>query len=341
MRELKSLSLHCDGKTLKVLDQTLLPGEIKWIDATNPDVMVEAIHKLRVRGAPLIGIAAAICVALEAERGSSEERVRAVAQQLRASRPTAVNLMHCIDRMLSFAPGKMNVAWLGKTAEDIFNDDVKLCDAIANNGAKLIEDGDAILTHCNTGGLATAGVGTAIGIIRKAHESGKRISVWVDETRPLLQGGRLTTWEMGQLGIPYTLNCDNMAAILMRDKKVNKVIVGADRITANGDFANKVGTYSLAILAKHHGVPFYVAAPVTTLDTKLATGREITIENRVADEVRGVNGSFGKVVWSPADAKVFNPSFDVTPHDLVTGWILDTGVYDGKQIESGVLKTIS
>jgi len=226
---------------------------------------------------------------------------------------------------------------MAEAAELLFREDVKLCEQIAKNGAELINDGEGILTHCNTGGLATAGVGTAIGIIRQAHEQGKKIHVYVNETRPLLQGGRLTAWEMGELKIPYTLLCDNMAAILMQQKKVTKVIVGCDRIALNGDFANKVGTYGLAVLAKYHGVPFYVAGPTTTIDMKCETGAQIEIEQRLSAEVHGVKGAFGDVTWAPTTAQVFNPAFDVTPASLVTAWILNDGIYRPENVSKGEL----
>ena len=223
-------------------------------------------------------------------------------------------------------------------AVKIFNEDVTLCDQIAENGAALIEDGDQILTHCNTGGLATAGVGTALGVIRKAHAQGKKIHVYIDETRPLLQGGRLTAWELQKLNIPCTLITDSMAAHLMSLKKINKAIVGSDRIAINGDFANKIGTYSVAVNCSYHQIPFYVAAPYTTVDPKCQHGGEIPIEQRPANEVLGASGSFGKVLWAPIGVQVYNPAFDVTPAKLVTNWILDKAAYSKKDIESGILK---
>ena len=208
---------------------------------------------------------------------------------------------------------------------------------MSEHGAALIDHGDSILTHCNTGSLATAGVGTAIGVITTAHKQGKNISVWVDETRPLLQGARLTAWEMEKAGIPYHLVCDSMSAGLMAAGKVDKILVGADRIAINGDFANKVGTYTLAVVARHHDVPFYVVAPRTTIDKHCVDGASIPIEQRNADEVRGVAGSFGSCIWSPAEAPVYNPAFDVTTAELVTGWILDSGVYDFDDVTAGAL----
>ncbi|MGZ3690948.1 MAG: S-methyl-5-thioribose-1-phosphate isomerase, partial [Pseudobdellovibrio sp.] len=216
----------------------------------------------------------------------------------------------------------------------IFNEDVELCEKMAANGATLINDGDQILTHCNTGGLATAGVGTALGVIRKAHEQGKKIHVYVDETRPLLQGGRLTAWELSKLNIPCTLITDNMAAHLMSLKKINKAIVGSDRIAVNGDFANKIGTYSVAVNCHYHQIPFYVAAPYTTVDPECANGSQIPIEQRNKKEVQG----YGELLWAPHEVAVYNPSFDVTPHKLVSAWILDKKVYYQKDVDQGVFR---
>src|SRR5690606_20047062 len=226
-------------------------------------------------------------------------------------------------------------------AEQLFAEDVALCQRMAEHGAALVQQGEQLLTHCNTGGLATAGVGTALGVINLAHQQGKNIRLWVDETRPLLQGGRLTAWECQQLGIPYQLICDNMAAMLMARGQVDRIFVGSDRIAANGDFANKVGTYSLAVLAHYHQVPFYVVAPHTTVDLACADGSAIPIEQRHGDEVRGVSGAFGSAIWAPEQANVFNPAFDVTPAELVTGWVLDTGVYSQADIAGGVLAKIA
>jgi methylthioribose-1-phosphate isomerase len=206
---------------------------------------------------------------------------------------------------------------------------------MAERGADLLASGDRVLTHCNTGALATAGVGTAIGALAIAKQRGIDLHVYVDETRPLLQGGRLTAWEMADLGIPYQLITDSMAASLMAAGKVDKVMVGADRICANGDFANKVGTYMLAVAAYYHQVPFYVVAPYTTVDPACATGAAIPIEQRDGAEVRGAAGAFGEVVWAPSDAPVWNPAFDVTPASLVTAWVLDTGVFDSAAIARG------
>lgn len=316
MKELTSLGLRHHNGRLEILDQTLLPHTEKWLTVSHPDEMVKIIQRLAVRGAPLIGVAAALALAKHAEAGTSEAALRVAAASLRASRPTAVNLMYAIDRMTSLGSWSSEV--LVGDGERIFDEDVRLCEGMATQGADLIRDGDGVLTHCNTGGLATVGIGTALGVIKRAHEQGKRIHVYVDETRPLLQGARLTAWELGKLNIPYTLICDSMAATVMRAGKIQCAFVGCDRIAANGDIANKIGTYSAAVVAAHHKVPFYVVGPRTTVDLACATGTDIPIEERAADEVRA-----GK---SPANANVFNPAFDVTPRELITAIVLDDRV---------------
>jgi methylthioribose-1-phosphate isomerase len=313
-----------------ILDQTQLPDREEWLDGGDPDAMVGHVQRLRVRGAPLIGVAAALSLAWLAEQGGESEAVRRAGARLRAARPTAVNLMRAVDRMLGVitpaAMGTDHVAPLLAEAECIFDEDVALCESMAGVGAPLIDDGDGVLTHCNTGGLATAGIGTALGVVRRAFEGGVKVHVYVDETRPLLQGARLTTWELSRLGIPYTLVTDSMAAILMREGRVQRVLVGADRIARNGDVANKVGTYALAILAGYHDVPFHVVAPWTTVDLDCPDGAHIPIEERASDEVRGATGSFGSVRWSPGAAPTFNPAFDVTPAACLTGLVLDRGL---------------
>lgn len=324
--QLTSTAIRYDNGSLSVLDQQKLPAVEEWIDVQTPEQMVEIITSLKVRGAPLIGVAAALSVAQLADRGESQETIEKAAHLLRESRPTAVNLAHCIDRILAVMQNSSNLHEdILRTAEEIFNEDVALCLAMGEAGAALIKEGETILTICNTGGLATAGIGTAFGVIKTAHLQGKKIHVYACETRPLLQGGRLTAWELEKNGIPYTLICDSMAASLMKSGKIDRVLVGADRIAANGDFANKIGTYSLAVLAYHHGIPFHVVAPYTTVDLHCPDGDGIKIEQRSPQEVRGVSGSFGSVCWSPKDAPVYNPAFDVTPEDLVTSYILDRG----------------
>lgn len=339
MHDLQATSIKYQENTLYVLDQHQLPHIEHWLPCESVDAMVAMIQKLQIRGAPLIGIGASLLLGDLAVKGASATTLQHSADILRAARPTAVNLMNNMDSMLAALHSGGPTA-LPAEAERLFHEDVALCDTLATLGAELIPANANILTHCNTGSLATAGVGTAIGVINAAHQQGKNIHVYVDETRPLLQGGRLTAWEMKQLGVPHTLICDNMAALLMRDGKVDCILVGADRIAVNGDFANKVGTYSLAVNAHHHNVPFYVVAPNTTVDVECLNGAQIPIEERAAAEVRGVSGSFGEVCWSPNDTPVFNPAFDVTPAALIKGWILDKGVFNQEQINKGVLKTL-
>ncbi len=337
MKKLESLGLKRDesGKIF-VLDQTQLPDDQNWIKADSVDEMVDIIFHLKTRGAPLIGVAAALSLAKFMETKPGEKEFFQAAHKLRNSRPTAVNLMNALDRMIDTATkSSFESEAVMQTAEEIFTEDVELCDRMANLGAELIKDGENILTHCNTGGLATVGVGTALGVIRRAHEQGKKIHVFVDETRPLLQGGRLTTWELHQLGIPYTLICDNMAAHLMKEGRVQRIFVGSDRVARNGDFANKIGTYSLAVNAEYHKVDFHPVAPRTTIDMKCDSGREIPIEERASFEVQGVRGSFGECRWAPQAAKTFNPAFDVTPSKLVTSFVFDHGVFDAKQLSTG------
>lgn len=315
MKNLESMALRVRDGVLTILDQTMLPHEERWIVVRHPDEMVVLIQKLSVRGAPLIGVAAAISFAHFAEQGADEPELKMAFHKLRSARPTAVNLMNAMDRMLNDGDCLPSAVELVRRAELLFNEDVALCEAMANRGAALIQDGDRILTHCNSGGLATVGVGTALGVIRRAYEQGKRIHVYVDETRPLLQGARLTAWELSKLKIPYTLICDNMAGFLMSQNKITRAFVGCDRVARNGDFANKIGTYAAAVLARHHGVPFYVVGPKTTLDENCATGADIPIEERDPLEVRAG--------LSPADAPVYNPAFDVTPRSLISGIVLD------------------
>ncbi|WP_353613123.1 S-methyl-5-thioribose-1-phosphate isomerase [Mangrovibacter phragmitis] len=338
MNNLQTTSLRIANNQLWILDQQALPQQSNWLDASTVELLVGHIHALRVRGAPLIGLSASLLLASLAERGESREKLGAALETLRAARPTAVNLMNNLDRMKQalgqsdWAGALVNEAWR------LVEEDKQLCDAIALAGSKLVTPGSRLLTHCNTGGLATAGCGTALGVIHKAFLAGNVQQVWVDETRPLLQGGRLTAWELGELNIPYQLICDSMAASLMAKGEVDAVWVGADRIAANGDVANKIGTYSLAVLAKYHGIPFYVAAPITTLDSSCPNGEAIPIEQRAAVEVTGVAGSFGAVQWAPANAQVCNPAFDVTPAELISGWVLDSGVITPEQVRDGVFK---
>ncbi|MDA3922598.1 MAG: S-methyl-5-thioribose-1-phosphate isomerase [Salinisphaera sp.] len=339
MQDRSGLALQVANGHLRLLDQSQLPHAETWLAVADVDTLIEAIHALRVRGAPMIAIASALLVASRVEQGDDRRAIFQAIARLRAARPTAVNLMHAMDGLaadLDTADWQRSVV---QAAETLTDTDRALCDAIGDYGAALVGYGERLLTHCNTGALATAGIGTAAGVIRRAHEQGKAIEVWVDETRPLLQGGRLTAWEFGKLGVPYTLIADNMAAAMMAAGRVDRVIVGADRIAANGDFANKIGTYGLAVLAKYHNIPFAVAAPHTTLDPACASGDDIPIEQRSAAEVRGVNNAAGELCWAPADARVANPAFDVTPASLITHWILDTGVFGIDDVAAGVLKS--
>ncbi|MDR1053679.1 MAG: S-methyl-5-thioribose-1-phosphate isomerase [Planctomycetaceae bacterium] len=323
---------------LRLIDQTLLPLELRTIDCRTVESVWEAIKQLRVRGAPAIGIAAAYGMVIGVQNvgaGLLEKRFYDVAQYLASSRPTAVNLFWAIDRMKHrFESVKGLLSEVGtdsvsrildelfSEARKIHEEDRAICRAIGNFGQSIIKNGDTFITHCNAGGLATADYGTALAVFFTAVESGKRISVYADETRPLLQGARLTAWELMQRGISVTLICDSMAAMVMRQGKANGVIVGADRIAANGDTANKIGTYGLAVSAQAHGIPFYVAAPVSTFDLMLSDGTGIPIEERGADEICC---GFG-VRTAPEGIAVYNPAFDVTPANLITGIITERGI---------------
>ncbi|WP_434667484.1 S-methyl-5-thioribose-1-phosphate isomerase [Klebsiella sp. B345] len=335
MQTLQTTSLRVSENQLFILDQQALPQEKRWLAADNVSLLVDHIHALRVRGAPLIGLSASLLLALLAGRGLSQAELGQALETLRAARPTAVNLMNNLDRMKLALAQDNYIQALEDEALRLIAEDKQLCARIAETGCALVKPGSRLLTHCNTGGLATAGVGTALGVIALAHQRGQVEMVWVDETRPLLQGGRLTAWELGELGVPYQLITDSMAASLMAKGQVDAVWVGADRIAANGDVANKIGTYSLAVLAKYHGIPFYVAAPQTTLDRHCPNGEAIPIEQRAAAEVTGVAGSFGAVQWAPENAPVYNPAFDVTPAALIDGWVLDSGVVTPEAVAAG------
>ncbi|MET3074160.1 S-methyl-5-thioribose-1-phosphate isomerase [Pantoea leporis] len=336
MQTLRTTSLEVRDNQLWILDQQALPQQQNWLPAHSVTELVEHIHALRVRGAPLIGLSASLLLALLGEQGAARPELATALEVLRAARPTAVNLMNNLDRMKTALAEGDFVTALSREALRLVAEDKQLCDNIARAGSTLVKPGSQLLTHCNTGGLATAGVGTALGVIAYAHQQGLVKNVWVDETRPLLQGGRLTAWELGELNIPYQLITDSMAASLMARGVVDAIWVGADRIAANGDVANKIGTYSLAVLAHYHGIPFYVAAPHTTLDRQCPNGDAIPIEQRAASEVTGVAGSFGSVQWAPESAAVYNPAFDVTPAALISGWVLDTGVVTPARVEEGI-----
>lgn len=319
---------------IRLIDQTLLPTELKFVYCEDIKSIWHAIKTLMVRGAPAIGIAGAMGVVLgvkDIQAKSTDaflKELKQVTSYLGASRPTAVNLFWGLARMERIAQEDADKSVpeikeaLLQEALKIQNEDKLICRKIGENGVSLIKDGSGVLTHCNAGGLATADYGTALAVLFKAKEQGKRITVYADETRPLLQGARLTAWELVHAGIDVTLICDNMAGHVMKLGKVQCVIVGADRIAANGDTANKIGTYSVSILAKEHGIPFYVAAPVSTFDLSIKSGNEIPIEERSPEEI--TNG-FGKKT-APEGVKVFNPAFDVTPACNITAIITEKGV---------------
>ncbi|MNK55576.1 Methylthioribose-1-phosphate isomerase [compost metagenome] len=322
-----------DG-AVELIDQTRLPEALETVVCQKWEEIADAIVTMKVRGAPAIGVVAAMGMALGAHQSEAasgaelvEDLIR-VGDALKATRPTAVNLAWAVDRMVEAARSRAHlikddlVRYLELEAQVMAREDIEINQAIGQNGAVLIEDGANVLTHCSTGALATVDWGTAVGVIRSAHESGKRLHVWVDETRPRLQGARLNSWELQQLGIPFTLITDNMAAHFMQQGVVDMVIVGADRIAGNGDTANKIGTYGLAVLAHAHGIPFYVAAPLSTIDPELPTGEQIPIEERDPSEVTQISG----VAVAPAGVKVANPSFDVTPNRLIKGIITERGI---------------
>ena len=307
-----------------ILDQTRLPREEVYLPCTRVEEVADAIRCLAVRGAPLIGIAAAYGVALAAQGEASGARTRALdaAELLRGTRPTARNLFWALDRMKARIEAGADAAELRAEARRIHDEDAEMCSRIGAYGAAMLPPGVTVMTVCNAGALATGGEGTALGVIRAAHAAGNPIRVIACETRPLLQGARLTMWELMRAGIPATVITDSMAASVMRQGLVGAVIAGADRITRNGDTANKIGTYSLAVLARYHGLPFYIAAPMSTVDLSLPDGSHIPIEERAATEVRG----FGSVETTPPDAPVMNPAFDVTPAELITALITERGV---------------
>jgi methylthioribose-1-phosphate isomerase len=308
-----------------MIDQTRLPREQVFVTCRTYREVAEAICTMVIRGAPAIGVAAAMGVALGVKEGADFETV---CSTLAATRPTAVNLFWGLERMrrvhasLNGASRQELVSRMIGEARSIHAEDVAICKAIGRNGAELIPDGQTVLTHCNAGALATAGYGTALGVIRAAFAQGKRIDVFAGETRPFLQGARLTAWELEQDGIPTTLITDNMAGHFLNSGRIGCVVVGADRIAANGDVANKIGTYSLAVLAKENDVPFYVAAPVSTLDLSIPSGDRIPIEQRAASEVTHVFG----VAVAPENIGVANPAFDITPHRYITAIVCERGV---------------
>ena len=321
------------GDRVRLLDQTRLPGEETYHDYDDYRELIRAIQRLEVRGAPAIGITAAyaLAVAVKQSGDASRANIEKLAEEIKAARPTAVNLFWAVDRVLGKTAGveskslteTLDIIWA--EAEAIHEEDRQMCRKIGEYGAELFKDGDNILTHCNTGALATGGIGTALGVIYTCHRQGKKIRVYADETRPLLQGARLTAWELQRAGIPVILITDNMAGMVMKQGIINGVIVGADRIVKNGDTANKIGTYSVAVLARAHNIPFYVAAPMSTFDMVTESGDKIKIEQRSPSEVTEL---FGTPV-APAGIGVYSPAFDVTPNELITAFITDRGIKPG------------
>lgn len=324
---------------LRLVDQTLLPLELKFLDIQTVHELADAISSLKVRGAPSIGVAAAYGLCLAAHTSTASDgatllnELQSAARVLRETRPTAVNLAWALDKVLeasAAAPREVRLIQesVFVTAQRIDKDNREANRRIGEHGATLLKDGMQVLTHCNTGPLAAGGIGTALGVIYTAHEQGKRIQVWVDETRPLLQGARITTWELGLWGVSCTLIADNMAASLMRAGRMDAVLVGADRIAANGDVANKIGTYGLAVLAHAHNIPFYVLAPGSTVDLDMPDGSGISIEQRNPSEITHHGGKRS----APEGVAVYNPAFDVTPSHLIDRIITEAGVFTPQEI---------
>jgi methylthioribose-1-phosphate isomerase len=331
--------------TLCLIDQTLLPEQFTEISCRSVEQVWEAIKTLRVRGAPAIGVSAAYGLVIGCQSHRSEplarflNRVKGAAEYLATSRPTAVNLFWALDRMRTVANDQAIVEGMTSAllhdrllaeAAEIDREDREMCLAIGRHGSQLLTSGLSVLTHCNAGGLATAGDGTALSVMFAAAAAGKQIHVFADETRPLLQGARLTAWELQQRKIPVTLICDNMAAQVMKEGRVQMVITGADRIAANGDSANKIGTYGVAVLAKYHGIPFCIAAPSSTFDLAITDGSQIPIEQRSPQEI---THGFGKQT-APDGIAVYNPAFDVTPSELITAIITERGIIQSPTTES-------
>ena len=328
------------GESLRLLDQRLLPGEEVWLEYREVEPVAKAIEDLVVRGAPAIGCTAALGLAVAArafpdDPAAFRAAVGHACERLANTRPTAVNLFVALGQMrdaVDRSPGDASVAdlraTLMRTAEQHANDDLRACLEMGKHGAPLLPDDGAVLTHCNAGALATSGYGTALGVIRRAREIGKTIHVLADETRPVLQGARLTAWELDRDGVPVEVIADNMAGSLMARGEIKAAIVGADRIARNGDVANKIGTFTVAVLCKHHGIPFFVAAPWTTIDPNIPTGADIPIEERNPAEVREHGGR----AMTPASVGVRNPAFDVTPAALVTSIITEKGIFKPSEL---------
>ena len=331
---MKFRTIEWKGDRVRILDQRSLPQKVHYLDCRDTFSVAHAIRNMAIRGAPAIGVAAAMGIALAAKKTLTtrpetyRKHLEKVCHEMRQTRPTAVNLFWAVDRMKRILDQihvygiEKTKAKLVKEALRIYKEDVKINKKIGEVGKRLINNGDGVLTHCNAGALATAGYGTALGVLYAAWAEGKRFHVYVDETRPMLQGARLTAWELRQAKIPVTVLADNMSGWLMKQGRIDLVMVGADRIARNGDTANKIGTYSLAVLASHHHIPFYVAAPTSTLDLQLASGEEIPIEERAEEEVSHIGGRR----IAPKGIKIFNPAFDVTPHQFIRGIITEKGI---------------
>ena len=327
-------SIEWQNGAVTMIDQRLLPTTFQMLECAECEDVAEAIRDMVIRGAPAIGAAAAFGMALAAQRSKARSRndllsdLHAAAETLRAARPTAVNLSWAVSRMMACAEEETDPAAIRDTllqsAQALADEDVEINKQLGKHGAALVQDGDTILHHCNTGALATVDYGTALGVIRTAHEQGKEVHVLVDETRPRLQGARLTTWELQQQGIPFTLIADNAAGHFMRSGRVDIVLVGADRVAVNGDVANKIGTYKLALAAQDNGIPFYPCVPTSTIDLSLSNGDEIPIEERPCEEVTRVTYQ-GQAI-APERVNVANPAFDVTPHRLVSGIVTENGI---------------
>jgi len=329
-----------DG-TCRLIEQTLLPGELREIDCNTQEQMWDAIKRLAVRGAPAIGVAAAFGTVLGSRNSAATDTagfladLKQTTDYLASSRPTAVNLFWGLDRMMrtAIAAGDRPVPELKQLlldeAQAIWNEDRQICRALGRHGQALLNDGETALTHCNAGGLATADYGTALAVFFAAQEAGKSFKVYADETRPLNQGSRLTAWELLQRNIDVTLICDSMAGQVMKEGRMQKVFVGADRIAANGDAANKIGTYAVSVLAKHHGIPFYVVAPSSSFDLSLPDGSHIPIEERAPEEITAGYGGPN----APKGVAVYNPAFDVTPHEHIAGIVTEFGVIEAPNAE--------
>ena len=334
MTIIQSVRWADDGRGVCIIDQRRLPGELVERELRTLDEVCDAIRTLAVRGAPAIGIAGAMGLAAVLARHEQQQprallaEARRVAACIAATRPTAVNLSWALERLIKCGEvtdgdGRAVLAAMHAEATSILEQDRAMCRQIGEHGVTLLRDGSRVLTHCNAGALATGGIGTALAPIYLAHERGLGIEVFVDESRPLLQGSRLTAWELRRANIQVTVLTDGMAASLMRERGIDLCIVGADRIAANGDVANKIGTYGLSIVANYHDVPFVVAAPTSTVDSATATGRDIVIEQRTADEVRCIAG----VPTAPPDVHAYNPAFDITPASLIAAIVTDRGIH--------------